>query len=382
MNVCAFHIVRQFSESVGDASCCATDCYRSFTTTSGSTSPMSIQQIEDMAPAERGAHPARLWRALATAVLSLLALFADAPARAQQGGWQTTAPQVAPKSQRGKGSSEPGSTTIMPSNSAPQKGEQPGQGEVALQALLTEEGAPISKGVVWRIFKSQAAGPAPLQRPRLVSTSHDASPVVKLAAGEYVVHAAFGRANVTQKVTVAAGARVTERVVLNAGGLRVLTVDGAGSPLPADQVTFDVLAGEGEQVSARETIISGAKPGLILRLNAGIYHIMSTYGDANSIVRSDISVEPGKLSEAVVTHLASKVRLKLVTREGGEAMADTRWTIKTAEGDVVRESAGALPTHILAAGNYRVVAQNGEQTFERTFTLVPGVAVDIELIMR
>jgi hypothetical protein len=196
------------------------------------------------------------------------------------------------------------------------------------------------------------------------------------------VHAAFGRANVTQKVTVAAGARVTERVVLNAGGLRVLTVDGAGSPLPADQVTFDVLAGEGEQVSARETIISGAKPGLILRLNAGIYHIMSTYGDANSIVRSDISVEPGKLSEAVVTHLASKVRLKLVTREGGEAMADTRWTIKTAEGDVVRESAGALPTHILAAGNYRVVAQNGEQTFERTFTLVPGVAVDIELIMR
>ncbi|MEZ5852574.1 MAG: hypothetical protein R3D68_18235 [Hyphomicrobiaceae bacterium] len=303
----------------------------------------------------------------------------------QQGGtWQTTVPKSAPKAQQRNGWSEPGRTTIVPSSTAPAKSSPTPatQGEVALQALLTDEGSPISKGVVWRIYKMQTPNPAATQKPQLVITSNDASPVLKLAPGDYMVHAAFGRAYVTQKVKVAAGQKLSERVVLNAGGLRVVAVDGAGLPLRGGAVTFDVLAGEGEQVSARETIISAAKPGLILRLNAGIYHIISSFGDANSIVRSDVSVEAGKLSEAVVTHLASKVRLKLVTREGGEAMADTRWTIKTADGDVVRESAGALPTHILAAGNYRVVAQNGEQTFERTFTLVPGVAVDVELIMR
>ena len=49
--------------------------------------------------------------------------------------------------------------------------------------------------------------------------SHEASPFLKLQPGEYTVNAAFGRANLTRKITVkAADGPPFEAFVLNAGG--------------------------------------------------------------------------------------------------------------------------------------------------------------------
>ncbi len=110
------------------------------------------------------------------------------------------------------------------------------------------------------------------------------------------------------------------------------------------------------------------RPGVVIRLNSGIYHIVSTYGDANSVVATDVVVEPGKITEAGIDHDAGKVTLKLVQRSGGEAAADTRWTVYNAVGEVIKESAGAFPTHVLAAGDYRVAAQHGDQQYAGAFT--------------
>ena len=85
------------------------------------------------------------------------------------------------------------------------------------------------------------------------------------------------------------------------------------------------------------------KPDVVIRLNAGIYRIVSTYGDANAQVEADVTVEAGKLSEATVSHSAARVTFKLVAREGGEALPDTQWTVQTADGEVVKRSVGALP---------------------------------------
>ncbi len=76
----------------------------------------------------------------------------------------------------------------------------------------------------------------------------------------------------------------------------------------------------------------------MIRLNAGAYHIVSTYGDANATVRADVTVEPGKITEATVKHAAAPVTFKLVQAAGGEALADTKWSILTTTGDVVKES--------------------------------------------
>ncbi len=119
-----------------------------------------------------------------------------------------------------------------------------------------------------------------------------------------------------------------------------------------------------------------------MRLNSGVYHIVSTYGDANSTISADVVVEPGKITEAGLDHDAGKVTFRLVQRSGGEAQADTRWTIYNAGGDVIKESAGAFPTHILAAGDYRVAAQHGERQYAGAFTVAAGDAKLVEVLMQ
>ncbi|MCK9912438.1 hypothetical protein MXD81_25005, partial [Microbacteriaceae bacterium K1510] len=82
------------------------------------------------------------------------------------------------------------------------------------------------------------------------------------------------------------------------------------------------------------------------------YRIVSRYGDANAKVEADVTVEAGKLTEATISHSAARVTFKLVTRIGGEALPDTQWTVQTPDGQMVLQSIGALPTHILAPGTY------------------------------
>ena len=91
-------------------------------------------------------------------------------------------------------------------------------------------------------------------------------------------------------------------------------------------------------------------------------------------------MEPGKLTEATVIHQASRVTLKLVRRSGGEAIADTQWSIINRQGDIVKESAGALPTHLLAPGTYTVSARSQGETFRRTFAVRPGETTQIEVM--
>ena len=109
-----------------------------------------------------------------------------------------------------------------------------------------------------------------------------------------------------------------------------------------------------------------------MRLNSGVYHIVSTYGDANSTISADVVIEPGKITEAGIDHDAGKVTFKLVLRSGGEAVADTRWTIYNSGGEVIKESAGAFPSHILAAGEYRVAAQHGDRQYAGAFAVAAG----------
>jgi hypothetical protein len=76
------------------------------------------------------------------------------------------------------------------------------------------------------------------------------------------------------------------------------------------------------------------------------------------------------------------VTFKLVAREGGEALPDTQWTVQTADGEVVKRSVGALPTHIIAPGSYTVTAKSGTRAFKRDFTVADGETTQVEVLMR
>jgi hypothetical protein len=93
-------------------------------------------------------------------------------------------------------------------------------------------------------------------------------------------------------------------------------------------------------------------------------------------------VRIGKLTDITVTHRAAVIMLKLVGEPGGEALANTAWTVLTPGGDVIKESVGAFPKVVLAEGEYRVIARNEGKTFERDFRVNTGVDGEVELIAR
>ena len=248
---------------------------------------------------------------------------------------------------------------------------------VRLEALLTSDGQRIDQGLIWRVF---GATPQSDGKPKLIATHREANPTIKVPPGDYSINAAFGRANLTRKITVKPGDTV-EQFVLNAGGLRV-TADIAGLEAPANAVSYSIQSDERDQFGSRATIMSGAKPGLIIRLNAGIYQLTSIYGDANAIVRADVTVEAGKLTEAALSHTAGKVAFKLVAEPGGDAVPDTQWSIQTPTGEIVKESVGALPTHILAPGTYAAIAKKGGKTYRRDFLVRQGDYVQVEVVIQ
>jgi hypothetical protein len=100
------------------------------------------------------------------------------------------------------------------------------------------------------------------------------------------------------------------------------------------------------------------------------------------VVRSDIRVQAGKLTDVTVTHRAAVITLKLVSDKGGEALANTAWSVITPAGDVIKEYNGAFPKVTLSEGEYRVIAKNEGKVFERPFNVSNGVDGEIEVIAR
>ncbi|MGI9403586.1 MAG: hypothetical protein ACR2OF_03625, partial [Hyphomicrobium sp.] len=131
------------------------------------------------------------------------------PSHAQQPGDWSTGVEL-----RGAFPALPGDDTDPPDNSLPTNttviprtlNDPPAQSGTAsgvkLVALLTADGQRIDNGIVWRVYDN-ANGPN--QRSNLLKTEYAASPALKLAPGEYIVNAAFGRAHLTRRITVKRG---------------------------------------------------------------------------------------------------------------------------------------------------------------------------------
>ena len=250
---------------------------------------------------------------------------------------------------------------------------QAGEQRLMLEARLVEGGEPIRDGIIWRVFGIEPAADGQLP---LLSTAQGGSTTVELAPGEYLVHAAFGRAGATKRVIIGDDDQM-ESLVLNAGGLKLDGVVGDEQPIAADRLSFEVTREDesGEFVP----VVPKATPGLVLRLAGGKYHVISRYGNVNAVVRADIEVEPGKLTEAVMRHTGALVTLKLVSAAGGEALANTSWTVINQDGTTVHESIGAFPSIVLAEGTYTAAASHADEIYSRDFTVESGMDRDVEV---
>ncbi len=253
----------------------------------------------------------------------------------------------------------------------------PGQGVLALTARFGKDLPPVNSGLVWRIYsdKPDAGGAF-----KLVREDRTAAPSILLPPGGYVVHVGLGLVSAVRPVTLRQDT-VRELFDLPAGGLRIEGRVGS-SKIPPTQITFSIFKGSQFEVGERAPIAQNVAAGDVLLVPEGTYYIISNYGDANSVVRSDIRIQAGKLTDVTVTHRAAVITLKLVGDKGGEALANTAWSVITPAGDVIKELIGAFPRVILAEGEYRAIAKNEGKVFERAFNVVNGVDGEIEVVAR
>ncbi len=251
-----------------------------------------------------------------------------------------------------------------------------GGGEITLSAKLTDDGKDISRGLVWRVF---GPDPGPDGKLPLLASAQGGTSSFRLAPGGYLVHASYGRAGATKRITVGREGK-REDLVLDAGGLKLDAVLAGGVRIPPNKLKFSIYEAQPGADGERALIIPDVKPNSVVRLNSGTYHVVSTYGSINAIIRSDIRIEAGKLTEATVEHHAAELTMKLVREPGGEAIADTSWSILSGSGDSVREMVGAFASMVLAEGDYTIIAKNRDRIYQRDFTVVGGRNQDVEVL--
>lgn len=272
--------------------------------------------------------------------------------------------------------SAPTTATAYAPATVPQGLTRGSSSEVALYLVgkLSEDGEPISAGLTWRVYRDfpDESGQLPL-----VHKANGGDLEMRLKPGRYIVHASYGRATMSQSLNLYEPVR-SETLVLNAGGLMLQAVMDGGEEVLSDDMVFEVYAlGRGER-----EMVGTIEAGAIARLPAGAYHVVSRYGDVNAVRSADVEVVAGKLTQVALRHRAGSVRLKLVRSEGGEAIADTAWTVYTDEGEPIFERVGAHANVTLAAGEYAVVARHRDAEFSRSFVVQSGAEKDVVVLAR
>lgn len=237
-----------------------------------------------------------------------------------------------------------------------------------------EDGTKIPDGLVWRLFDPTLNREGQMQ---LIGVVRGGEATFDVPAGSYLLHVGYGRAGIAKRIEFS-GLRTTETVTLEAGGLRLSASAANGEgPIRSDRLTFDVYSQETPE-SERRLVASKVPSDVVLRLNAGTYHVVSSYGSANKVA-ADVRVEAGRITGASFQHHAAELTMKLVREAGGEAIADTAWSIASSQGDIIPASTGPYSTIVLPEGDYVVIARNRDRTYQRELTVRAGQNAEIEL---
>ncbi len=237
-----------------------------------------------------------------------------------------------------------------------------------------EDGSRIPDGLVWRLFAPTLNREGQLQ---LIGVVRGGEATFDVPAGSYLLHVGYGRAGIAKRIEFS-GLRTSETVKLAAGGLRLSASAANGEgPIRSESLTFDVYSQETPE-SPRRLVAEKVPADVVLRLNAGTYHVVSSYGAANKVA-ADVRVEAGRITGASFQHHAAELTMKLVRETGGEAIADTAWSIASSQGDIIPASTGPYSTIVLPEGDYVVIAKNRDRTYQRELTVRAGQNTEVEL---
>lgn len=243
-----------------------------------------------------------------------------------------------------------------------------------LFAKLSESGAILQNGVSWRIFDANEIENGQMA---LLFKSEQAAANFNLKMGDYLIHAAYGNAQVSEIVTINSPA--TKTLIFEAGALRLKAAISGDIPIIASNLKFEISA-KNNEVNDKIIIANNVRPNDIIYLNVGTYNVTSYFGNVNAKVQADLRVEVGQITDATLYHDASKTSFRLASEPNGKAIADVEWSVKEQDGEIVYTNLGAFPSTILKEGDYAVIAKIGKNVYNRDFQVKPSAPREIELL--
>ena len=254
----------------------------------------------------------------------------------------------------------------------------PGQGLLSLSARFGPSQPVITGALHWRVYADKPDQSGVF---RLIKEDRTTSPTLMVPAGGYVVVASFGLASAAKRIQLGPEQSARHVFELAAGGARFEGRVG-DSKIPSSQISFDVFHGSQFEPGEKRPVAHDIATGDLVALPEGVYYVVSNYGDGNAVVRSDIRIQSGKLTDVTIHHRAAVITLKLVSEKGGEALANTAWSVLTPGGDVIKESIGAFPRVVLEEGDYVAIARSEGKVYNRDFKVEPGFDREIEVLAR
>lgn len=248
-------------------------------------------------------------------------------------------------------------------------------GQVTLSAHADKKGDALNDATFFIYDTGEAGQNRELIRSQLVA------PSFSLPAGQYRIAATLGLARAEEELTITAGQDLEKKLVLNGGKLELRSML---NDQPLDRkVLYRIFGlsakrddtGQGEVL--RSTL---AAPTLFLP--RGRYRVESQYGWHNARQTSEIEIKPGDAEKITFVHHASNVRLRLVSRPGGQPLSPVKWTLKYNGAGTVLVSQDAEPELILQDGSYHAIAQHGSKTYTQIFEAKSNNDQIVELIVR
>ena len=247
-------------------------------------------------------------------------------------------------------------------------------GVLALRATFGERGAEISSDLVWRIYSVRGADV------QLVTKSDQPRPSLVLPAGDYAIHVSHGLATASRQLLLGETG-VFSSIPVNAGALVVSGYLGVPErPIATHRQKLALYIPTANN-SEGKLVTDNLRPSSAFRLPEGTYHLVSTYTGSNSVVRTDVKIDTGKLTTAVVNHRAASMTLKLVREKGGVALAGAQWTIETPGGDIIAEAVGAFPEVDIGEGTYNVLARHNDREYRGQMKVEGGIDRDFEILV-
>ncbi len=248
-------------------------------------------------------------------------------------------------------------------------------GDLHISGALSQQGPAVQYDVVWRVF---AAIPDVGGSPRLIDSATGRTAHFRLPPGDYVVHGAYGQVSASRRITLTRQGQQLA-MIFNAGALSLSAIVGDNAAIDDSNIRYELYAFSADNTHL--PVQDDVQQNKAVPLPPGRYHVVSTYGQANAVVRFDVTVKRGLLTQITVRHKAARISLRLVRNAGGEALANTTWTLLTPGGDVVRQTTGAYLDVVLAQGSYSVVAQHNGGEYTRRFNVKNGENRNIDLLM-